>query len=102
MVDQFGFVPERSTIDGVIIARQVMEKYGEKNEPCHLAPLDDERKRHSESMVRTVQVMYGGSTARVRTSHGITSKIDITVGEHQESASALSPFLFNMTLDTVS
>ncbi|EYC35814.1 hypothetical protein Y032_0975g3266 [Ancylostoma ceylanicum] len=29
--DQFGFVPERSTIDAIFIARQLMEKYREKN-----------------------------------------------------------------------
>ncbi|EYC10483.1 hypothetical protein Y032_0055g2579 [Ancylostoma ceylanicum] len=52
-----------------------------------------------ECMVRTVQVMYDGSTARMRTSHGMRSKFDITVGVHQ--GSALSPFLFIMTLDMV-
>ncbi|EYB93809.1 hypothetical protein Y032_0178g644 [Ancylostoma ceylanicum] len=113
--DQFGFVQERSTIDAIFIARQVMEKYREKNKPCHLAFLDLEKaydrllraelwevmreRGIPEYMVRTVQVMYDGSTARVRTSHGITSKFDITVGVHQ--GSALSPFLFIMTLDTV-
>ncbi|EYC46334.1 hypothetical protein Y032_0401g787 [Ancylostoma ceylanicum] len=113
--DQFGFVPERSTIDAIFIARQVMEKYREKNKPCHIAFLDLEkaydrlpraviwdvmRKRGiPEYMVKTVQVMYEGTTARVRTSLGTTSKFDITVGVHQ--GSALSPFLFIMTLDTV-
>ncbi|EYC43100.1 hypothetical protein Y032_0503g2638 [Ancylostoma ceylanicum] len=113
--DQFGFVPERSTIDAIFIARQLMEKYREKNKPCHLAFLDLEKaydrlprtvlwevmreRGIPECMVRTVQVMYDGSTARVRTSHGMTSKFDITVGVHQ--GSALSPFLFIMTLDTV-
>ncbi|EYC30358.1 hypothetical protein Y032_0005g2605 [Ancylostoma ceylanicum] len=32
--DQFGFVPELSTIDAIFIARQLMEKYREKNKPC--------------------------------------------------------------------
>ncbi|EYB97149.1 hypothetical protein Y032_0143g2418 [Ancylostoma ceylanicum] len=35
--DQFGFVPDRSTIDAIFIARQLMEKYREKNKPCHIA-----------------------------------------------------------------
>ncbi|EYC00665.1 hypothetical protein Y032_0114g462 [Ancylostoma ceylanicum] len=41
--DQFGFTPERSTIDAIFIARQVMEKYREKNKPCHIAFLDMEK-----------------------------------------------------------
>ncbi|EYB93875.1 hypothetical protein Y032_0178g687 [Ancylostoma ceylanicum] len=41
--DKFGFVPERSTIDAIFIARQVMEKYREKNNPCHIAFLDLEK-----------------------------------------------------------
>ncbi|EYB84936.1 hypothetical protein Y032_0307g2033 [Ancylostoma ceylanicum] len=100
--DQFGFVPERSTIDAIFIARQVMETYREKNKPCHLVFLDLEKaydrlpravlwevmreRGLPEYMVRTVQVMYDGSTARVHISHGITSKFDITVGVHQGSA----------------
>ncbi|EYC28676.1 hypothetical protein Y032_0007g3351 [Ancylostoma ceylanicum] len=100
--DQFGFVPERSTIDAIFIARQLMEKYREKNKPRHLAFLDLEKaydrllrtvlwevmreRGIPECMVRTVQVIYDGSTARVRTSHGMTSKFDITVGVHQGSA----------------
>ncbi|EYC15085.1 hypothetical protein Y032_0038g3625 [Ancylostoma ceylanicum] len=113
--DQFRFVPERSTIDAIFIARQVMEKYREINKPCHLAFLDLEKRYDrlpcavlSEMMrergipkciVRTVQVMYDGLRARVRTLHKPTSKFDITVGVHQ--GSVLSPSLFIRTLDTV-
>ncbi|KIH68707.1 hypothetical protein ANCDUO_00956 [Ancylostoma duodenale] len=41
--DQFGFVPKRSTMDVIFIASQVMEKYREKNKPCHIASLDLEK-----------------------------------------------------------
>ncbi|XGW34636.1 hypothetical protein V3C99_018539 [Haemonchus contortus] len=34
---QFGFLNEKSTTDVIFIARQVMEKYREKREPCYLA-----------------------------------------------------------------
>ncbi|EYB93874.1 hypothetical protein Y032_0178g686 [Ancylostoma ceylanicum] len=50
-------------------------------------------------MVKMIQDMYEGTTARVRTVHGTTSKFTIAVGVHQ--GSALSPFLFIMTLDSV-
>ncbi|EYC00629.1 hypothetical protein Y032_0114g448 [Ancylostoma ceylanicum] len=53
----------------------------------------------SECMVRTVQITSDRSTARVHTSLGITSKFDTRMEVHQ--GSALSPFLFIMTLDTV-
>ncbi|VDO82248.1 unnamed protein product [Heligmosomoides polygyrus] len=41
--EQWGFMPERSTIDAIFIARQVMEKYREKRRPCHLVFLDLEK-----------------------------------------------------------
>ncbi|EYB82885.1 hypothetical protein Y032_0348g3177 [Ancylostoma ceylanicum] len=85
-----------------------MEKYREKNNPYHIVFLDlqkaYDRLPHAviwdamrergipEYMVKTVQVMYEGTTARGRTSLGTTSKFDITVRVHQ--GSALSPFLF--------
>ncbi|EYC19017.1 hypothetical protein Y032_0025g1118 [Ancylostoma ceylanicum] len=40
---QFGFVPKRSTIDAIFIVRQVVEKYREKNKPCHVTFLDLEK-----------------------------------------------------------
>ncbi|VDO95810.1 unnamed protein product [Heligmosomoides polygyrus] len=43
--------------------------------------------------------MYEGSKAAIRTPHGLTGKVDITVGVHQWSA--LSPFLFLLTLDCI-
>ncbi|VDP07904.1 unnamed protein product [Heligmosomoides polygyrus] len=43
--------------------------------------------------------MYEGSKEAIRTPHGVTRKVDITVGVHQ--GSALSPFLFLLTLDSI-
>ena len=43
--------------------------------------------------------MYDGAKAAVRTPHGLTKEVNITVGVHQ--GSALSPFLFLLTLDVM-
>ncbi|EYC37298.1 hypothetical protein Y032_0808g2454 [Ancylostoma ceylanicum] len=102
--DQFGFVPERSTIDAIFIARQVMEKYREKNKTYHVAFLDLEKaydrlprtalwevmreRGIPEYMVKIVQDMYEGATARVRSGHGTTSKFTIAVGVHKGRATA--------------
>ncbi|XGW19497.1 hypothetical protein V3C99_003389 [Haemonchus contortus] len=112
---QFGFMPERSTTDAIFIARQVMEKYREKRRPCYIAFLDLEkafdrlprqvlwralRKRKvPEHLVSLVKDMYDGSTTTIRTPHGQTGAIDVTVGVHQ--GSALSPFLFLLTMDVI-
>ncbi|VDO19033.1 unnamed protein product [Heligmosomoides polygyrus] len=45
------------------------------------------------------QNMYEGSKAAIRTPQGVTRKVDIAVRVHQ--GSALSPFLFLLTLDSI-
>nr|CDJ82820.1 RNA-directed DNA polymerase (reverse transcriptase) domain containing protein [Haemonchus contortus] len=113
--EQFGFMPERSTTDAIFIARQIMEKYREKRRPCYLAFLDLEkafdrlprevpwsalRKRNvPEHLIFLVKDMYDGSTTTIRTAHGQMGAIDVTVGVHQ--GSALSPFLFLLTMDVI-
>ncbi|EYC32479.1 hypothetical protein Y032_0003g1602 [Ancylostoma ceylanicum] len=110
--DQLGFTPERSTIDLYCPSSD-----GEisRNKPCHIAFLDLEKAYDKlprallwevlrergipEYMVRTILDMYEKSTTRVRTTHGTTSKFEISVAVHQ--GSAVSPFLFILTLDTV-
>ncbi|XGW04084.1 hypothetical protein V3C99_015322 [Haemonchus contortus] len=100
---------------GKLIARQVMEKYREKRRPCYLAFLDMEkafdrlprevlwralRKRNvPEHLISLVKDMYDGSTTTVRTAHGQTAATDVTVGVHQ--GSALSPFLFLLTMNVI-
>nr|CDJ91569.1 RNA-directed DNA polymerase (reverse transcriptase) domain containing protein [Haemonchus contortus] len=113
--EQFGLMPERSTTDAIFIAMQIMEKYREKRRPCYLAFLDLEkafdrlprevlwsalRKRNvPEHLIFLVKDMYDGSTTTIRTAHGQTGAIDVTVGVHQ--GSALSPFLFLLTMDVI-
>nr|CDJ92861.1 endonuclease-reverse transcriptase HmRTE-e01 [Haemonchus contortus] len=43
--------------------------------------------------------MYDGSTTTIRTPHGHTGAIDVTDGVHQ--GSALSPFLFLLTMSVI-
>ncbi|VDP22984.1 unnamed protein product [Heligmosomoides polygyrus] len=113
--ERWGFMPERSTTDAIFIARQMMEKYREKRKPCYLAFLDLEKAYDRlaraviwnalrgrgvlERLISVIKDMYEGSKAAVRTPHGMTKKMDITVGVHQ--GSDLSPFLFVLTLDCI-
>nr|CDJ97414.1 RNA-directed DNA polymerase (reverse transcriptase) domain containing protein [Haemonchus contortus] len=113
--EQFGFMTERSTTDAIFIARQVMEKYREKRRPCYIAFLDLKkafdrlprqvlwralRKRKApEHLISLVKNIYDGSTTAIRTPHGQTGAIDVTVEVHQ--GSALSPFLFLFTMDVI-
>ncbi|XGW22137.1 hypothetical protein V3C99_004815 [Haemonchus contortus] len=41
--EQFGFMPERPTMDTIFVARPVMENNREKRRPCYLALLDLEK-----------------------------------------------------------
>uniref|UniRef100_A0A8L8KRW8 Reverse transcriptase domain-containing protein n=1 Tax=Heligmosomoides polygyrus TaxID=6339 RepID=A0A8L8KRW8_HELPZ len=52
-----------------------------------------------DGLISVIKDIYEGSKAAVRTPHGMTKKMDITVGVHQ--GSALSPFLFVLTLDCI-
>ncbi|VDP08931.1 unnamed protein product [Heligmosomoides polygyrus] len=52
-----------------------------------------------ERLISVIKDMYKGSKAAVRTPHGMTKKMDITVGVHQ--VSALNPFLFVLTLNCI-
>ncbi|VDP03687.1 unnamed protein product [Heligmosomoides polygyrus] len=96
--EQWGFMPERSTTDAIFIARQVMEKYREKQKPCYLAFLDLE-KAYDRLPRACSGNPFEDSKAAVRTPHGMAKKMDITVGVHQ--GSALSPFLLVLTLDCI-
>ena len=83
-VEQFGFMPGRSTTDAMFALRQLLEKYGEKQRELHLIFIDLKkaydrlprqevwasmrRKGASEKYVRVIQDMYEGSRTRVRSS----------------------------------
>lgn len=52
-----------------------------------------------EKYVRLVQDMYEGARTQVRSSVGLTDWITIRVGLHQ--GSSLSPYLFDLIMDTL-
>ncbi|VDO18823.1 unnamed protein product [Heligmosomoides polygyrus] len=97
-----GFMPEMSTTDAIFIARWVMEKYREKRKPCYLAFLDLEKaydrlaraviwnalrgRGTPERLITVVSDMYEGSKTAIRTPHGVTRKVDITVGYTKEGS----------------
>ncbi|VDO71857.1 unnamed protein product [Heligmosomoides polygyrus] len=66
-------------------------------EPCSGTPFEGGVSRNVG--ISVIKDMCEGSKAAVRTPHGMTKKMDITVRVHQ--GSALSPFLFVLTLDCI-
>ncbi|VDP24977.1 unnamed protein product [Heligmosomoides polygyrus] len=82
--EQWGFMPER---------KHTTRYPG----PCSGNPLRG--RSVPERLISVIKDMYEGSKAPVRTPYGMTKKMDITVGVHQ--GSALSPFLFVLTLDCI-
>ncbi|KAK3894199.1 hypothetical protein Pcinc_002033 [Petrolisthes cinctipes] len=112
---QFGFMPGRGTTDAIFIVRQLLEKYGEKQQKLHLIFIDLEKaydriprgevwrclreRGASEKYVRLVMDMYEGVRTQVRTCVGVTEKFPVTVGLHQ--GSSLSPYIFDLIMDVL-
>ncbi|VDO21549.1 unnamed protein product [Haemonchus placei] len=111
--EQFGLMPERSTADAIFIARQIMEKYREKRRPCYLAfrpgegirlspatgPMECAPKAKRARTSFSVKDICDGSTTTIRTAHGQTGAVVVSIKVHQ--GSALSPFLFLFTMDVI-
>ena len=114
-MNQFGFIPGRSTIEAIFLIRHVMERYREQKKDLHMVFIDLEKAydkiprnvmwwaldRHKvpTKYVALIKDMYNNVMTRVRTSDGDTDDFPIKIGLHQRSA--LSPYLFALMMDEV-
>ena len=110
---QYGFMPRKGTTNSMFSLRMLMERYREGQRELHCVFVDLEKAydrvpreelwycmRKSiivEKYVQLVQDMYEGSETVVRCAVGNKESFKVKVGLHQ--GSALSPFLFAVTMD---
>ena len=113
-INQFDFMPGRSTMKAIFLIRQVMEWYREKKDlhmvfidlkkaydkiPRNIMWLALDKHKVSTKYVGLIKDMYNNVVISVRTSDGDTNDFSIRIGLHQ--GSALSPYLFALVMDEV-
>jgi hypothetical protein len=115
IMNQFGFMPGRSTIKAIFLIRQVIERYKEQKKDLHMVFIDLEKaydeilrnpmwwaldKHKIPTMyVTLIKDMYDKAMTSVRTTDDDTNVFPINIGLHQ--GSALSPYLFALVIDEV-
>ena len=98
---QFGFMPERGTIDAVFILRRLQEEYYAKGKKLCMYFVDSEnafdrisrkvlvwtmrKKGMPYVLVRSVMSLYEGAKTRVRVDSELSGEFEVKVGMHQVS-----------------
>jgi hypothetical protein len=113
-MNQFGFMPVRSTMEAIFFIRQVMERYKEQKD-MHMVFIDLEKTynkiprnlmwwtldKHNvlTKYVTLIKDIYDKVVTSVRTTDSDTNVFPINIGLHQ--GSALSPYLFALLIDEI-
>ena len=113
-MNQFRFMPGRSTMEAIFLIRQVMERYKEQKD-LHMVFIDLEKPYDKISRnlmwwaldnhkvptkyVTVIKDMYDKVVTSVRTIDVDTNVFPINIRLHQ--GSALSPYLFALVIDGV-
>jgi hypothetical protein len=113
--NQFGFIPERSTMDAIFLIRQLMERCRQQKKNLHMVFIDLKKaydkvtrnvmwwalQKHKvlTKYITLIKVMYDNVVTSVRTSDEDTNDFPINIGLYQ--GSALSPYLFALVMDEV-
>ena len=112
---QFGFMPDKGTINSVLILRRLQDEYLDKEKKLYMCFVDLEkafdrvprkvlewamrRKGIPEVMVRAVMSLYEGVKTRVRVGLDLSEEFEVKVSVHQRSV--LSPLVFAIVVDAV-
>ena len=105
---QFGSIPERGTIDAVLILRRMQEEYHAEGKKLYMCLVDLEiafcrvlrkvfdwalrKKSIPEVLVGSVMSLYEGAKTRVRMDSELSEEFEAKVGMHQGSPLSLFPF----------
>ena len=110
---QFGFMPEKRTVDAIFIVRRMKEECQKKGKKLYMCFVDMEKafdrvprkvmvwgmrkKGLSEVIVRPVMSLYDGAKTRVRVGSAYSEEFEVKVGVHQ--GSVMSPLLLAIVVD---